>query len=168
MGWSRVVASPDWPKGNWSWMRGCESAVKAKREGDSVEREKRKGGENCESESGTRNSSDAHRARTVIQLAASRRRWRIVDCRFFCFLWHHIALVWIERRAAHRASCFRFFRDTYTFYVQTFYRRVYARTRSQAALQSHRLLRNETDTHVLLENRIYLRGIYSMKYIEAG
>lgn len=34
----------------------------------------------------TRNSSDAHRARTVIQLAASRRPWRIVDRRFFFLL----------------------------------------------------------------------------------
>lgn len=34
VGWLRVVASPDWPKRNWSWMRGCEPTVKGKREGD--------------------------------------------------------------------------------------------------------------------------------------
>lgn len=50
MGSSRVVAPPDWPKRNWSWTRGCEPAVKGEREGDSGERRKSGGGDDCELE----------------------------------------------------------------------------------------------------------------------
>lgn len=75
--------------------------VKGKREGD-FSSERRVGVGWTAHQRGTRNSSDAHRARTVIQLAASRRRESVVVCVGFPCRFEDSAC----RQAATRVSVF--------------------------------------------------------------